>query len=382
MDISKFFAPEIIFGLDAISQVGESALRLGAKKIFLVTDCGVKENNWVAKALFYLEQAGLEYMVWSGITSNPKDSEVAEGAKAYLSSHCDAILAVGGGSPIDAAKAVAIIASNGGKIQDYEGINKITKPLPPMIAVPSTAGSGSEVSQFAIIVDKQRKIKMTIISKSLVPDIAIIDPLLLQTKDSRLTAATGIDALSHAIESYVSLAATGLTEVHALQAIELIAENLRESVACRTNMQAKSAMAMASLHAGLAFSNAILGATHAMTHQVDGLLDLHHGETNAVLLPHVMEFNLISCTEKYGRVAEALGENVTGLNKQDRAERAIIAVQRLVRDIGITGGLSTMGFKEEYIPKLSQNALNDACLVTNPRDASAEDMARIFRKAL
>lgn len=382
MNISKFFAPEIIFGLDAISQVGESALRLGAKKIFVVTDCGVKENNWVDKALLYLEQAGLEYMVWSGITSNPKDSEVAEGARVYLSSHCDAILAVGGGSPIDAAKAVAIIASNGGKIQDYEGINKITKPLPPMIAVPSTAGSGSEVSQFAIIVDKQRKIKMAIISKSLVPDIAIIDPLLLQTKDSRLTAATGVDALSHAIESYVSLAATCLTDVHALKAIELIAENLRESVACRTNMQAKSAMAMASLHAGLAFSNAILGATHAMTHQVDGLLDLHHGETNAALLPHVMEFNLISCAEKYGRVAEALGENVAGLNKQDRAESAIVAVQRLVRDIGIRGGLSAMGLKEEYIPALSQNALNDACLVTNPRDADAEDLARIFRKAL
>lgn len=382
MNINKFFAPEIIFGVDAIAQVGESALRLGAKKVFLVTDCGVKNNNWVEKALFYLKQAGLEYVVWSNITSNPKDEEVAEGAKAYLSSQCDAVLAVGGGSPIDSAKAIVIVASNGGRIQDYEGINKIKKPLPPMIAVPSTAGSGSEVSQFAIIVDKQRKIKMAIISKSLVPDIAIIDPLLLQTKDSRLTSATGIDALSHAIESYVSLAATDLTDVHALQAIRLIAANLRESVACRTNMKAKSAMAMASLHAGLAFSNAILGATHAMTHQVDGLLDIHHGETNAVLLPHVMEFNLISCAEKFGEIAVALGEKVTGLNKQDRAERAIIAVQRLVKDIGITGGLSDMGFKEEYIPELSKNAMNDACLVTNPRDASSEDLASIFRKAL
>ncbi|AGL02412.1 alcohol dehydrogenase, class IV [Desulfoscipio gibsoniae DSM 7213] len=382
MNISKFVAPEIIFGLDAIGQVGESALRLGAKKIFVVTDYGVKNHSWVNKVLQYLDQAGLECQVWYDITSNPKDTEVARGAEEYLASECDAIVAVGGGSPIDAAKAMAIIATNGGQIQDYEGINKITRPLPPMLMVPSTAGSGSEVSQFAIIVDKQRKKKIAIISRSLVPDIAIIDPQLLQTKDAQLTAATGVDALSHAIESYVSLAANQLTDVRAIEAIRLIAENLRESVACRTNMQAKSAMAMASLQAGLAFSNAILGATHAMTHQVDGLLDLHHGETNAILLPHVMEFNLISCADKYRQVAIAMGENVTGLNKQDAAQRAISAVRRLARDIGIDYGLSAMGFREEYIPELSKNALHDACIITNPRDANADDLARIFYKAL
>lgn len=382
IDIIKFVAPEIIFGMNAISQIGESALRLGARKLFVVTDQGLMEHSWIKKVLFYLEQAGLEYQVWSEITSNPKDTEVAKGSEQYLASKCDAIMAVGGGSPIDAAKAVATVATNGGRIQDYEGINKITRPLPPMLMVPSTAGSGSEVSQFAIIVDKQRKKKMAIISRSLVPDIAIIDPQLLQTKDARLTAATGVDALSHAIESYVSLAANPLSDVRALEAIRLIAGNLRESVACRTNMQAKSAMSMASLQAGLAFSNAILGATHAMTHQVDGLLDLHHGETNAVLLPHVMEFNLISCADKYRQVAIAMGENVDGLSKQDAAHKAIDAVRRLVRDIGINYGLSNMGFREEYIPELSKNALHDACIITNPRDADAEDLARIFYKAM
>lgn len=247
-----------------------------------------------------------------------------------------------------------------------------------MIMVSSTAGSGSEVTQFAIIVDKQRKKKMTIISRSLVPDIAIIDPQLLQTKDAQLTAATGVDALSHAIESYVSLAANPLSDVRAMDAIRLIAENLRESVACRTNMRAKSAMFMASLQAGLAFSNAILGATHAMAHQVDGLLDLHHGETNAILLPYVMEFNLISCADKYRKVAMAMGENVTGLSKQDAAQKAISAVRRLAEDIGINYGLSAMGFKKEYIPELSKNALHDACIITNPRDADAEDLAAFF----
>lgn len=382
MIINKFVAPEIIFGLGALNQVGESALRLGAKKVFVVSDRGVIDAGWVERALFYLGQAGLEYEVWHDITSNPKDNEVAKGAERYLESGCDAVMAVGGGSPIDAAKAVAMLATNKGNVQDFEGVNKITKPLPPMLMVPTTAGSGSEVSQFAIIVDRKRKIKMAIISKSLVPDIAIIDPYLLQTKDARLIAATGVDALSHAIESFVSLAATPLTDVQAQNAIRLIANNLRESVACSTDLEAKSAMAMASLQAGLAFSNAILGATHAMTHQVDGLLDLHHGETNAILLPYVMEFNLIACADKYCQIAEFFGEDITGLSKWEGAEKAIKAVRRLVRDIGITHGLAAMGLKEELIERLSKNALNDACIVTNPRDASEKDIAEIFRQAL
>ncbi|MTI84786.1 MAG: iron-containing alcohol dehydrogenase [Firmicutes bacterium] len=382
MIISKFVAPEIIFGLGAISQVGDSALRLGAKKIFVVTDQGVMDAGWVEKALTYLDQVGLEYEVCHKITSNPKDNEVAACAQVYLDAGCDAVMGIGGGSAIDVCKAVAILASNGGSIHDYEGVNKISKPLPPMVMVPTTGGSGSEVSQFAIIVDRMRKIKMTIISKSLVPDIALIDPYLLQTKDARLTAATGVDALSHAIESYVSLASTSLTDVQAVNAMRLIANNLRESVACSTNIEAKSAIAMASLQAGLAFSNAILGATHAMTHQVDGLLDMHHGETNAVLLPHVMEFNLIACADKYCQIADGFGEDVVGLSKWQGAERAIWAVRRLVRDIGISHGLSAMGLKPELVDTLSKNALNDACIVTNPRDASETDIREIFMKAL
>lgn len=382
MNISKFVAPEIIFGLGALNQVGESALRLGATRVFVVTDRGVLESGWVEKTVFFLRQARVSWDIWYNITSNPKDSEVMDGLRHYQQAECDAILAVGGGSPIDTAKAIAMLATNGGVVQDYEGVNKITRPLPPLLIVPSTAGSGSEVSQFAIIVDQKRKIKMAIISRSLVPDIAIVDPQLLQTKEARLTAATGVDALSHAIESYVSLAATPLTDVQALNAVRLIAGNLRESVACSTNLEAKSAMAMASLQAGLAFSNAILGATHAMTHQLDARLGLHHGETNAVLLPYVMEFNRIACAAKYARVAEAFGIDTTRLSVWAAADAAIRAVRRLVRDIGIPETLAGMGLSDELIPVLSQNALKDACIVTNPRDCTAEDIASIFRRAL
>lgn len=382
MNISKFVAPEIIFGIDALSQVGESALRLGANKIFVVSDQGVLDCGWVEKATRYLQEAGMEFEVWHSLTSNPKDQEVAQGAEKYMESGCDALLAVGGGSPIDVTKAIAILASNGGSIRDYEGINRVSRPLPPMVIVPTTAGSGSEVSQFAIIVDSLRKIKMTIVSKSLIPDIAIIDPVLLQSKGARLTAATGADALSHAIESFVSLAATPLTDIHAINAIRLIADNLRESAACRTNISAKRNMAMASLQAGLAFSNSILGITHAMAHQIDGLLDLHHGETNAVLLPHVMEFNMVACSDKYRQIAEAFGEDVTGISKWRAAEKAISAVSRLVSDIGIKASLSDMGMTEDSIMELSANALKDACVITNPRDAEMSDIAAIYRKAL
>lgn len=382
MNISKFVAPEIIFGLGSLSQLGESVIRIGASKVFLVSDEGVINAGWVDRAVHYLNAAGLESEIFSSLTTNPKDDEVTEGTMRYRASGCDGIVAVGGGSPTDVAKAIAILATNGGNLQDYEGINKISHPLPPMVIAPSTAGAGSEVSQFTIIVDTARKLKMSIISRSLVPDIAIVDPELVQTMDVKLAAATGLDAFTHGIESYVSLAATPLTDIHALKAIKLVSRYLRRAVTDRHDMEANMNMSMASLTAGLAFSNAILGATHAMTHQVDGLIDQHHGETNASILPHVMEFNLSTCPERFRDIAEAMGEDVSGLTAMAAAERAVMAVRRLISDIGLAKGLRDIGLTEEFIPLLSENALKDACLVTNPRPASREDIADIFRKCL
>lgn len=382
MNISKFVAPEIIFGLGSLSQIGESVVRIGASKVFLVSDEGVINAGWVDRAAHYLHAAGLETEIFSSLTTNPKDCEVTEGARRYRESGCDGIVAVGGGSPTDVAKAVAILATNGGVLQDYEGINKIRLPLPPMVIAPSTAGAGSEVSQFTIIVDTARKLKMSIISKSLVPDIAIVDPELVQTMDAKLAAATGLDAFTHGIESYVSLAATPLTDIHALKAIRLASRNLRQAVADRRDMEANTNMSMASLTAGLAFSNAILGATHAMTHQVDGLIDQHHGETNAAILPHVMEFNLGACPERFRDIAKVMGEDVAGLPTMEAAKLAVAAVRQLIADIGLDKGLGEIGLREEFIPLLSENALKDACLVTNPRPASRMDIEAIFRKCM
>src|SRR5699024_8590084 len=236
--------PEVIFGTGAISQVGESCLRLGAQHVLIVTDQGIMEEGWLEIIEQSCEKVGLAYTIFSELTSNPKDYEVHNGCLQYTESSCDAIVGVGGGSAIDVAKAIAILATNGGEIIDYEGVDKINAPLPPLVMAPTTAGSGSEVSQFSIILDSTSKRKFTIISKSLVPDIAIVDPEPLKTKSALLTATTGLDVLTHGIEAYVSIAATPLSDVHARNAISLIANNLRQSVASTLNREAKEKMAM------------------------------------------------------------------------------------------------------------------------------------------
>src|SRR5699024_3362876 len=299
MKIHKFVMPEVIFGSGSIREVGESCLRVGAQHILIVTDDGVIESGWLEEVTTSCEKVGLAYTIYTELTSNPKDYEVENGVKCYHDAGCDAIVGIGGGSAIDVAKAIAILATNGGKILDYEGVDKITQPLPPQVMVATTAGSGSEVSQFSIILDSENDRKFTIVSKSLIPDIAIVDPETLMTKDALLTATTGLDVLTHGIEAYVSIAATPLTDVQAKNAIQLVANYLRPSVASKLNREAKEKMAMASLQAGLAFSNAILGAVHAMSHAIGGKFLLPHGDVNAILLPYVMEYNYVAAPEKF-----------------------------------------------------------------------------------
>lgn len=381
MSINKFVAPEIIFGPNSLAQVGDSILRLGAKKVFVVTDPGLIEAGWINKTLEHLAEVNLDYEIWSQITANPKDFEISQGLEQYRKTNCDSVLAIGGGSPIDAAKAIALLATNPGEIKDYEGVDKITRPLPPMIAMSTTAGSGAEVSQFAIIVDSKRRSKMTIVSKSLIPDIAIIDPLFLMTKENSLTANTGLDALTHAIEAYTSIAATPLTDVMALKAIKLIGENLRPSVATRTNLQAKTHMAMASLQAGLAFSNAILGAVHALSHQIGGHFDAAHGEINAILLPHIMEYNFLACQDKYVEIANALGVETNKLSKREAALMAIEEIRNLAKDVGVPLKLRQLDIPADSLELMANMAINDICLVTNPRDVNPENLLEILRTA-
>lgn len=383
MRITKFVIPEIIFGVDSLGQAGSSLTRLGAHRVFLATDPGVREAGWVDKVLPHLEEFGIEWVIWDDVSENPKDAEVRRGAELYRRESCDSILAVGGGSPMDAAKGVGILVTHGGRISDYAGVDLVTRPLPPMVMIPSTAGTGADVSQFAVITDTERRVKLVLCSKSLVPDISITDPLLLTSKDAELTAYTGMDALTHAIESYVSIAATPLTDVHALSAIELIAQNLRASVGSRDNLTAKVNMAMASLKAGICLSNAALGATHAITHQIGGMLDVAHGTANAVVLPHIMEYNLIADTERYARIARAMGEKVDDLSTRDAALRSVAAVRDLARDVGLPVVVAeAKRLPVDCVPGMVEGALDDVCLVTNPRDLGEAELGELFRAVL
>lgn len=382
MHISKFVTPEIIFGKNSIKQVGDACLRLGAKKVLIVSDYGVANAGWLDIVISICKESDLPYATFIDVTINPKDTDVVKGCRAYIENECDAVIGLGGGSALDSAKAIAILATNGGQISDYEGVDKIEKPLPPMIMIMTTAGSGSEVSQFSVIVDSFRGKKMSIISKTLVPDIAIVDPLTLVTKDSSLTAATGLDVLTHAIEAYVSTAATPLTDVQAKNALFLVSKFLRPSVASKTNEEAKEAMAMASLQAGLAFSNAILGAAHAISHAIGGKLPISHGEINAVLLPYVMDFNFIAAPGRFSDIANIMGFDIRGMSEREAGNTSIQFVRDLAADIGAPQRLRDVGITEDMIDWAGKLALNDACMITNPRDINLEQVKTLLKNAL
>jgi alcohol dehydrogenase len=340
------------------------------------------EAGWPAELISQLRAAGLRPEVWTDLTPNPKDHEIEAGHERYREAGCDVVLGIGGGSVIDAAKGVALLAANGGAILDYEGIDRIEHPIPPLIMMPSTSGTGADVSQFCIVTDTVRHTKITIMGRALVPDVSVIDPRLLMTMPDALGAATGLDALTHGIEAFVSRAHNPLTDVHALTAVALVTANLERTMTGREDPQARTLMAQGSLEAGLAFTNAILGATHAMSHQVGGLLDAPHGVVNGILLPHVIRYNAVSDPHRFVPLAEAAGLTGDGAPADVLVERLASAVRALGDRVGVPRGLRELGVTPADIPRLALTTLDDACLATNPRDAGAGDIEAIFRAAL
>ena len=382
LGLSKFHAPEIVFGHDSLPEAAHAALRLGARRPFVVTDPGLTEAGWPAELLGHLRGAGLRPEVWCDVTPNPKDHEIEAGHERYRESGCDVVLGIGGGSVIDAAKGVALLAANGGRILDYEGIDQIEHPIPPLIMMPSTSGTGADVSQFCIVTDTQRHTKITIMGRALVPDVSVIDPRLLVSMPEWLNAATGLDALTHGIEAFVSLAHGPLTDHHALQAVSLVNGNLAHTMHRPADRTARMFMAQAALEAGLAFTNAILGATHAMSHQVGGMLDLPHGVINGVLLPHVIRFNGAEFPERFVPLAQAMGLEVTGAPAEETVELLAARIRDLGDEVGVPTGLSALGVTDEDIPNLAELTLHDACLTTNPRHTSVTEIETLFKAAM
>lgn len=378
----KFHAPEIVFGIDSMVEAAHAAVRLGAMRPLLVTDPGLTEAGWAGEMVRHLRDQGVEVTVWSELTPNPKDHEIAAGHEVYAERGCDVIVAVGGGSVIDAAKGVAILAANGGRILDYEGVDRADVPIPPLVVVPSTSGTGADVSQFCIVTDTSRNTKITILGRALVPDVSVIDPRLLTTMPEWLNAATGLDALTHGIEAFVSLGHNQLTDHHAVRAVQMVTDNLVTTIERPAHMPARVLMAQAALEAGLAFTNAILGAAHAMSHQVGGLLDLPHGVINGVLLPHVIRFNAEADPVPYADIASFLGVSDRAAPAAEAALALADRIERLAQEVGVPRGLAQLGVRDEDLPRLARTALQDACMSTNPRQADEAEMLALFRVAL
>lgn len=380
--LRKFVSPEIVFGNGSRKAVANFASNFGARHVFLVSDPGVQKAGWVGEIQDLLTAEGLKVTVFTGVSANPKVDEVMTGAELYRSSGCDVIVAIGGGSPMDCAKGIGIVSAHGRNILEFEGVDTITTPAPPMILIPTTAGTSADVSQFAIISDPDRRFKFSIISKAVVPDVSLIDPEVTETMDTFLTACTGVDAMVHAIEAFVSTGAGPLTDTNALEAIRLINRNLEPLVQNIANTELRERIMLASMQAGLAFSNAILGAVHAMSHSLGGYLDLPHGLCNAMLLEHVVAYNYNSAEDRFQRVAEAMDIDTRGMSRSEIKKRLMGRIITLKRAVGLEAKLAKLGVTISDIPYLSGFALQDPCIMTNPRKSSRRDVEVVYEEAL
>ncbi|HAT4142106.1 TPA: L-threonine dehydrogenase [Clostridium perfringens] len=379
----KFFMPAIsLMGADCLKDAGDQLGELGFKKALIVTDKVLGQIGIVKKVTDVLDSKNIEYAIYDETKPNPTVKNVNDGLALLKEKECDFVISLGGGSAHDCAKGIALLATNGGEIKDYEGVDKSKKPQLPMVGINTTAGTGSEMTLFAIITDEERHIKMALVDKHLTPIIAVNDPMLMLAMPKSLTAATGMDALTHAIEAYVSTAATPITDACAEKAIELISNYLVNAVENGQDVEARDMMAYAEYLAGMAFNNASLGYVHAMAHQLGGFYNLPHGVCNAILLPHVQEYNKSTSASRLAKIAKIMGGNIEGLTDEQGADLCIDMIKSLSQTIGIPEGLGVLGVKESDFETLATNALNDACSLTNPRKGNLEEVIAIFKKAM
>ncbi|WP_027708827.1 L-threonine dehydrogenase [Zooshikella ganghwensis] len=379
----QFYMPTVNYmGYGCLQDAVKDIASRDFKKALLVTDQGLLSTGLVDKVTTLFSQHGLQTVVYDKTRPNPNITNVKEGLQLLKDNQCDFVISLGGGSPHDCAKGIALVATNGGEIKDYEGLNKSAKPQLPLVSINTTAGTASEITRFSIITNETTHIKMAIVDKHTTPIISVNDSELMMGMPTALTAATGMDALTHAVEAYVSTIATPVTDACALKAIELISQHLRNAVADGQNKEAREGMAYAQLLAGMAFNNASLGYVHAMAHQLGGFYDLPHGVCNAVLLPHVQVYNSQVCPERLKDVAKAMGCDIHDLDASDAAAAAIMAMKKLAADVNIPAGLTALGVKQEDLAILADNALKDACGLTNPKQATHEEIVDIFKAAM
>lgn len=380
--IRKFLVPEMLFGIGCRKLVGQYSKNLGIKKVLIVTDPGIIRAGWLTDVIISLEKYNVDFVVFERVSPNPRDYEVMEGAHIYENEKCSGIIAVGGGSPMDCAKGIGIVTTNKKDIFYFSGVDKIDVPMPPLICIPTTAGTASDITQFTNILDSREKFKTAIISKAIVPDISLIDPETTSTMDSYLVATTGIDALVHAIEAFVSKGRSSFTDIHALEAIKLIVRYLPIRYNDSQNLEALEKMMLASTEAGMAFSNAILGAVHSMSHSLGGFLDLSHGECNGMLIDSVISFNYDSEPERFDVIAEAFGLKFKNQTSKERKKAILEKIAEFKSNLGIVRKLETVGVKSCDIPILAKKAYTDPNHITNPKTVSVRDIEVIYEESM
>lgn len=377
-----YLPPLSIIGPGALNDLAEELKSLPYKKALFVTDKVLMQIGVAERVLKVLESSNIKTIVFDDVKPNPTVKNVNNGLELLKDNDCDFIITLGGGSPQDCGKAIGILATNGGNIEDYEGIHLSKHVSLPIIAINTTAGTASEVTINYVITDEKLHKKMVMVDKNCLVSVAVNDPELMLGKPANLTAATGMDALTHAIETYVTKGAFEWSDVLALESIKLISKSLEKAVHNGQDLEARNQMAWGQFIAGQAFSNAGLGYVHSMAHQLGGVYDLPHGVANAVLLPHVEEFNIPECAPKLKKVAEAMGVDVSEMNDTEGAHAAIEAIKNLSKAVGIPSGLKELGVKEKDFELMSKNALNDVCTGGNPREVTLIDTIGIYEAAM
>jgi len=375
--------PRIVMGPGAINQLADEVRALKAKKVLIVTDPGLIKSGLVDKAQTVLERAGIQYAVFGDVEADPRYEIVADCVEKIRSEGADLIIGFGGGSPIDIAKVSAVMATNEGPISEYFGIDLVPQPGLSTLIIPTTAGTGSEVTPIAILSDHTEKLKKGIVSQYLFPSVALLDPELTLGLPAHVTAATGMDALIHAIESFTSKNATSISDMLASQAMVLIADNIRTAYADGSNLAARSNMLEGSLLAGMAFCNAGVTAVHAFAYPIGAEFHIPHGVANSIMLTPVMEFNKLGSLDRFAEIAEYLGENTDGLSTREAANAAVEAMRTLAADLKIPDHLSEFGIKEKDIPELAAGVMKvTRLLANNPRLLTQQDAEEIYRRVL
>lgn len=383
--VHRFILNEVsYFGPGARKELPEVVKRLGKSKALIVTDAGLVKFGVAKMVTDVLDEAAIPYEIFSDVKPNPTVTNVKNGIEAYKKSGADFIIAIGGGSSIDTAKAIGIVINNPefSDIVSLEGCAPTKNKSVPIVALPTTAGTAAETTINYVIIDEVNQKKMVCVDPNDIPAVAIVDAELMYSLPASLTAATGMDALTHAIEGYITKGAWALSDMFEIEAIRMISRNLPTAVAEPSNAVARDAMAVAQYVAGMAFSNVGLGLVHGMAHPLGSLFDIPHGVANALLLPTIMEWNMPACLDKYPAIAEAMGVDISGMTREEAAQAACDAVKALSIKVGIPQHLSEIGIKESDIDTLSEQAIADVCTPGNPRDVAIEDIKALYAKVL